>query len=216
MLSNLFASLFNLENSLQWNLVLIAIALCSFFGLSIFLERLFYLKRAQNDTNSLLLKLRRSINDGNIVDAITVCDENPGAISSIVKAGLVKHASEKERIESAMERSGKLEIALLEKNVQILSIIAHITPLIGLLGTVLGFIEAFGQMRLSGLVDISTTKLGEAMEYALISTAAGLSIAIPAVVAYNYLVSRIDQFVLEIQTTALEVVDILIYREEPI
>lgn len=198
----------------SWNLVLIAILLCSLFGMTIFLERLFYLKKAQRDTNSLLLALRRSISEGNIIEAVAICEKSGGAIANIVKAGLMKHSSAKERIESVMERCGLVEIALLEKNAKVLSIIAHIAPLIGLLGTVLGFIEAFGQMRLSGLMDISATRLGEAMEYALITTAAGLAVAIPAVIAYNYLVSRIESFVLEIQTSAQEVVDLLVYREE--
>src|SRR5690606_20155710 len=113
-------------------------------------------------------------------------------------------------IESGMEIAGLGEIARLEKNAKILSIIAHITPLIGLLGTVLGFIQAFSEMRVSGLMDISTTRVGEAMEYALVTTAAGLVVAIPAVVAYNYLVSRVKGIVLEIQTTSSEVVDLLV------
>jgi biopolymer transport protein ExbB len=113
-----------------------------------------------------------------------------------------------------MEMSGLIEIAQLEKNAKILSIIAYIAPLIGLLGTVLGFIQAFSEMRTSGLVDISSTRIGEAMEYALVTTAAGLVVAIPSIIAYNYLVSRVEGFVLEIQTTASEIVDMLVYREE--
>lgn len=195
-------------------MVLVAIALCSLFGMAIFLERFFYLRRAEGDTNTLLLQLRQSICDGNFVEAITICEGSGGAVANIIKAGLMKHHCSRERIESAMEMSGLIEIAQLEKNAKILSIIAHIAPLIGLLGTVLGFIEAFGQMRLSGLVDISATRLGEAMEYALVTTAAGLAVAIPAVVAYNYLVSRVEGFILEIQTAAAEVVDLLVYRVE--
>jgi biopolymer transport protein ExbB len=95
-----------------------------------------------------------------------------------------------------------------------LSVIAYIAPLIGLLGTVLGFIQAFGEMRTSGLVDISATRLGEAMEYALVTTAAGLVVAIPSVIAYNYIVSRIEGFILEMQTTSAEIVDILIHRDD--
>ena len=113
-----------------------------------------------------------------------------------------------------MELSGLIEISRLEKNAKILSIIASITPLIGLLGTVLGFIQAFAEMRTSGLVDISATRLGEAMEYALVTTAAGLVVAIPCVIAYNYIVSRVEGFILEIQTTSSEIVNLLIHREE--
>jgi len=198
----------------QWNIILAAIVLCSLFGMAIFIERLLCLKRAESDTNQLLLCLRQNISDGNLVEAIATCEESGGAVANIIKAGLMKHNCSKERMESAMEMSGLIEIAQLEKNAKVLSILAHIAPLIGLLGTVLGFIEAFGEMRLSGLVDISTTRLGEAMEYALITTAAGLAIAIPAVIAYNYLVSRIEGFILEMQVAAAETVDLLAYREE--
>ena len=109
---------------------------------------------------------------------------------------------------------GSVEIAHLERNAKILSIIGYITPLIGLLGTVLGFIQAFSEMRMSGLVDISATRIGEAMEYALVTTAAGLVVAIPSIIAYNYIVSRVEGFILEIQTTSSEVVDLLVDREE--
>ena len=110
-----------------------------------------------------------------------------------------------------------LHVFHLEKNAKILSIIAHIAPLIGLLGTVLGFIQAFAEMRASGLVDISATRIGDAMEYALVSTAAGLVVAIPSVIAFNYIVSRVEGFVLEIQTTSAEIVDLLMeQKQEPL
>ena len=102
----------------------------------------------------------------------------------------------------------------MEKNARILSIIAHVAPLIGLLGTVLGFIKAFAEMRMSRLVEISATQIGEAMEYALVTTAAGLVVAIPAVIGYNYLVSRVEGVVVEVQATAAEVVDLLMERQE--
>ncbi len=157
--------------------------------------------------------MRKTIREGNIVAAIQICEEAGGTIAAIMKAGLLKHHRGKEQIESAMEIAGLIEIARLEKNAKILSIIAHIAPLIGLLGTVLGFIQAFGEMRLSGLVDISATRIGEAMEYALVTTAAGLVVAIPSALAYNYIVSRVEGFVLEIQTTSAEIVDLLLERE---
>jgi biopolymer transport protein ExbB len=67
---------------------------------------------------------------------------------------------------------------------------------------------------MSGLVDISATRIGEAMEYALVTTAFGLVVAIPSVLAYNYIVSRVEGFVLEIQTTSSEIVDMLVHRED--
>lgn len=201
--------------SSNWNIILIIIGACSLVSFTIFIERMIQLRRAEIDTNRFIISLRQVIKEGNIVEAIQLCEGTGGTIANIIKAGLTKHHREQERIENAMEISGLIEIAQLEKNAKILSVIAHIAPLVGLLGTVLGFIQAFGEMRLSGLVDISATRLGEAMEYALVSTAAGLVVAIPSVLAYNYIVSRVEGFVLEIQTTSAEIVDLLLlHRQE--
>lgn len=207
-----FSSWFQYNSN--WNIILIVIAGCSILSFTIFIERLLHLRKSEIDTNKFIIEIRNIINDGNIVEAIHLCEKTGGTIANIVKSGLVKHNRSKEQIENAMEMSGLIEIAQLEKNAKILSIIAHIAPLIGLLGTVLGFIQAFAEMRMSGLMDISATRIGEAMEYALVTTAAGLVVAIPSVIAYNYIVSRIEGFVLEIQTTSSEVVDLLVHREQ--
>lgn len=205
------ASLFNYGSN--WNLILFIIIGCSIVSFTIFIERLMQLHRSEIDTNQFILAIRKIIKDGNIVQAIHTCEQTGGTIAAIMKAGIIKYNRGKEQIESAMEIAGLIEIARLEKNAKILSIIAHIAPLIGLLGTVLGFIQAFAEMRLSGLVDISATRIGEAMEYALVTTAAGLVVAIPSVLAYNYIVSRIEGFVLEIQTASAEIVDLLLDHE---
>jgi biopolymer transport protein ExbB len=198
----------------NWNLILILIGICSVISIAIFIERLLHLKKAEVNTTSFVIQSRKFIEHGNIVEAIKFCDDIGGAIGNIVKAGLVRHNQSKERMEKAMEMCGLIEIAKLEKNAKILSIIAYIAPLIGLLGTVLGFIQAFSEMRISGLMDISTTRIGEAMEFALVTTAAGLVVAIPTVIAYNYIVSRIENLTLEIQTTSTEIVDLLQHHDD--
>ncbi|OJU81816.1 MAG: biopolymer transporter ExbB [Chlamydia sp. 32-24] len=194
----------------NWNIILLIIGICSVLSCAIFIERILFLNKSQLDTNQFIIRLRHTIKNGNIVEAIQICEELGGCIANVIQAGLSKHTKGKEQIESAMQRRGMIEIAELERNAKILSIIAYITPLIGLLGTVIGFIQAFSEMRMSNLVDISATNLGAAMEYALVTTAAGLVVAIPTVIAYNYIVHRIEQFILEIQTTSSEVVDLLI------
>ncbi len=207
-----------LQSLAEWvaslNLVLVIIFICSIVGVGVFIERLTYLKKIEVDTSALVIRLRQILEVGNLVDAIEACDSEKGAVSNIVKAGLSKHDRPREQIENAMEMRGLIEIAKMEKNARILSVIAHTAPLIGLLGTVLGFIKAFGEMRLSSLMEISGHQIGSAMEYALVTTAAGLVVAIPAVIAYNYVVSRIEGMIVEIQVTASEVVDLLINRQE--
>lgn len=211
-IANTLANLFQMTSN--WNIILFVIGGCSIVSFTIFIERFIHLNRSEADTNKLIIALRNSIKEGNIIEALQICENTGGTVANIVKAGIERHHRDQEHIERAMELSGYVEIAQLEKNAKILSIIAYIAPLIGLLGTVLGFIQAFAEMRMSGLVDISATKLGEAMEYALITTAAGLVVAIPSVIAYNYIVSRIEGFILEIQTTSSEIVDLLVYRDE--
>lgn len=198
----------------NWNIILLIIGGCSVVALTVLIDRLRFLRRSEIDTNKFIIEIRKAIKDGNIIQAIQVCEHTPGTVSNIVKAGLIRHNKDKELIENAMEVSGMIEIAKLERNAKILSILSHLTPLIGLLGTVLGFIQAFSEMRVSGMVDISATRIGEALEYALVTTAAGLVVAIPSVIAYNYLVSRIEGFVLEIQATSSEIVDLLMDRQE--
>jgi biopolymer transport protein ExbB len=199
----------------EGNAILVIIAGCSLLAMSIFFERLLHLKKSEINTNKFIIHLRKVIQEQNIIEGVRICEETGGAIANIVKVGLMKHERGREEIEASMEIAALSEIARIEKNAKILSIISHITPLIGLLGTVLGFIQAFSEMRASGLMDISTTRVGESMEYALVTTAAGLVVAIPTLVAYNYLVSRVKGLVLEMQITASEVVDLLCNRKAP-
>ena len=198
----------------NWNLVLVVLILCSIIAAAVFLERMLYFRKMETDTTSFLLLIRQSIEEGNIVDAIGRCEETRGAVSNIVKAGLLKHDALRDEIENSMELRGLIEISKMEKNARILSMISHTAPLIGLLGTVIGFIKAFGEMRVSRLVEISSSQIGAAMEYALVTTAAGLVIAIPTVLAYNYLVSRVEAMTIDIQATASEVVDLIIARQD--
>lgn len=187
------------------------LAICSLAALAVFLERMMVLKKADMDSDALLLKLRQPLQEGDLVEAIRYCQEQPGPVSNIIKAGLMRHDLGMDRVEAAMESSGRLEIAGLERGARLLAIISHVAPLLGLLGTVVGFIEAFGQMRASGLVDITSSHLGAALEYALMTTAVGLAVAIPSLMGYHYIVSRVESFVLEIQTVASEVVEILLF-----
>lgn len=198
----------------QGNSILFVIFGCSMVASTIFIERLFAFRRAEIDTNKFLIRLRQAIRSHQLASALQLCEQSEGCVAKVVAAALNKYSHGKEEMQASMEIAGLKEIARLEKNAKILSVIAHIAPLIGLLGTVVGFIEAFSEMRLSGLIDISTTRIGQAMEYALITTAAGLAVAIPCVVAYNYLVSRIQSLVLEMQTTSAEVTDLLTSQEE--
>ncbi|MCB1119761.1 MAG: MotA/TolQ/ExbB proton channel family protein [Chlamydiia bacterium] len=196
------------------NGLLILIGICSVVSMTVFIERLLKFQKNETNTSTLLIRLRQAIQEKSMLEALNICDQVGGSIATVIRTGLSRHQRTKEEIEAAMELSGQVEIAAWERNTKLLSMIAHLAPLIGLLGTVIGFIQAFAEMRLSGMVDISTTRLGEAMEFALVTTACGLAVAIPSVIAYNYLVSRIEQLALQMRQTASEVVDLLIYQDD--
>ena len=208
----LLANLFSYGTN--WNIILLILIACSIAAFTVFIERLMQLRRAEIDTNQFIIRIRKAIKDGNVIEGIQICEDTGGPIASIVKAGLIKHNRSKDQIESAMEISGLIEISRLEKNAKVLSIIAYIAPLIGLLGNGFRIYPGLLEIRISGLVDISATRIGEAMEYALVTTAAGLVVAIPSILAYNYIVSRVEGFVLEMQTSSAEIVDLLLNREE--
>jgi biopolymer transport protein ExbB len=201
-----------LQQVLGGNVILLVLIIFSILSVGIFFERLLVLRRSEIDTNDFILKIKEAVNNQNIIEGLRMCEQTGGAVAHIVRSGLLKHNRSREEIEGCMQTTGLCEIAKLEKNARFLSVIAHVTPLIGLLGTVLGFIQAFSEMRLSGLMDISTSKVGEAMEYALITTAAGLIVAIPTLLAYNYLAGRIQRLVLEMQTVSSEILEMLIYE----
>lgn len=196
------------------NLILLLIGCCSVISLTVFIERLIHIKKAESDNDELLMSLRKQIEEGNHTEAIRICEHVGGAVARILQTGLARHLQTRDRIENSMQVKGMSEIAALEKNAKILSIIATLCPLLGLLGTVMGFIHAFAEMRLSGLTDISTSRIGEALEYALVTTAAGLVIAIPTIIAYNYIISRIESLVLEMQITSSEIVDLIEHHQD--
>src|ERR1700722_6524966 len=106
----------------EWNLILVIIGGCSLIALTFFIERLFYFKKAEVDANRFIITLRETILEKNIIEAIGVCEETKGALSHIIKAGLLKHERSKEEITSGMELAGLYEVAKLEKNAKILSI----------------------------------------------------------------------------------------------
>jgi len=192
------------------------IGFCSVLALTIFIERLFHFHRAQIDTEKFMTGIRNIIKKGKITEAISICDETPGPVAHIVKAGLLKHDDQKEEIKESIEDAGLHEVPRFEKNLVVLATIAHVTPLLGLLGTVTGMIKAF--MRIQDISAkagiVNPADLAGGIWEALVTTAAGLTVAIPAYVAYNYLVSRVDSLVLDMEKSATELVNILAARGE--
>lgn len=193
--------------------IMIPIILGSVLALAIVVERMFHLHRAQIDTEKFMLGIRNILTKGNIVEAITICNNTPGPVAHILKAGIAKHDKGKNEIKEAIEEAGLQEVPRMEKNLSVLITLAHIEPLLGLLGTVTGMIKCFMQIqKFHGVVN--PADLAGGIWEALITTAAGLVVAIPAYVAYNYLVTRVEGFILDMEKTANQLVKILEGQEE--
>lgn len=196
--------------------VMYPIILCSVLALAIILERLYRLYKARIDTGQFMDSISQTLKRNRVMDAVQMCEATPGPIASIVKAGILKHDRTKTEIKEAIEDAGLFEIPALEKNLVTLATIAHISPLLGLLGTVTGLVRCFQTIQLKATSSsvVSPGDLAGGIWEALITTVAGLLVAIPTFVAYNFLVSRVDNFVLEMERSATEVVNILSERGE--
>lgn len=191
--------------------VMIPILLCSILAFAIIIERFVYLQKAKIDTKKFMDDISTSLKRNRIMEAIDMCEQTPGPIANILKSGILKHDRTRHEIREAIEDAGLHEIPKLEKNVGLLATIAHISPLLGLLGTVTGMVRAFQivQEKSTILNPVSPADLAGGIWEALITTVAGLIVAIPTLAAYNYFVSRVNNFILEIETSATDLINIL-------
>jgi len=196
----------SLGGPLMW-LILLNAAI----AVGIFLEKVFHFHRAQINTTDFVNGIRNALKRGNVIEAIALCDETPGPVAQVVKAGTANRERSREEIREAMENAARTEIARLERRLVVLATIAQITPLLGFLGTVLGMIQMFKVIQEAQLP--SPGQLAGGVWEALLTTAAGLVVAVPAYVAYNYLVSRVQNLVLDMEKAANEFITFLSRRE---
>jgi len=191
-------SLFKLIN--DGGPVMILLLIMSVVALAVIIERWWALHKAKINVNEFLAKIRKALIVGkSIRDAIKVCEQYRGPVASIMKAGLLKYGQPKEDIEKSIENAALYEISRLEKRLVILASIANIAPLLGFLGTVTGMINSFDALAEAGLSNPGA--VAEGISEALITTAGGLTIAIPVQLAYNYFMSQINRSVRDIETS---------------
>jgi len=185
---------------IMWLLII-----CSVIALIIFFERWFHLHRAQINVGELLHGLINVLKRGNLIEAITLCEETPGPVSHILKAVILRYAQNDLNLKQAASNSALDEIPRMERKMNILATITYVAPMLGILGTVLGLIDAFQIIQIQGFV-ININGLSGAMWEALLNTAFGLCIAIPCHIAYNYLVTRIQTIVTEMDKASSEII----------
>src|SRR5512143_1953731 len=171
----------------QGGLVLYVILLISAVAIVVFIERFLHCHRAQINSTEFLNGVRTVLKRNNVVEALSICDATPGPVARLVKTAILNRENGRERVREALEEAGLAEVPRLEEKLNLLATIAQLAPLLGLLGTVLGFIEVFMAMQQDGL-HAHLGILSDGIWKALICAATGLAVAIPAHAGYNYLI----------------------------
>ncbi len=195
----------------QGGWVMYVILLASVIALAVFIERLFYLRKVTGNAKIVIEKMREKLRGMRVDEAIAVCENHPGPAANIIHAGLMVADQKREVIERSMEDAAKYEIPKLNRHLPVLSTIVSISTLLGLLGTVLGMIVSSSVLSTQGMSDPS--KLIGGIAQALITTAAGLIVAIPALIGYNYIVAKIDNIISDIEITTTEIIRLLKQKE---
>jgi biopolymer transport protein ExbB len=180
--------------------IMVPLGLCSVVAVMITIERLLTLRRSRVLPREIL-GVVDSVQPGKDLSvAISICAQNPGAFSDIMRVGL-EHADESwQQARDAILDAGRQETPRLERHLVWLETIAAVAPLLGLLGTVLGMIKVFASISIQGLGDPQV--LSEGISEAMITTAVGLAIGIPTLVAYNLLAARAEAMIVEIEAQA--------------
>jgi biopolymer transport protein ExbB len=187
------------------------ILLCSIFAMAIILEKFWHVNKIRIDTQQFLSSVLEKMKRHQVKEALEICEKTKSPISHILKAGILKYDRPRPQIKEAIEDASLYEIPRLEKNLSMLATIAHISPLLGLLGTVAGMVRCFQtiQAKATSFHPVSPGDLAGGIWEALLTTVAGLIVAIPTFIAYNYLVSRINSFILEMEKASTELVNFL-------
>jgi len=176
--------------------------------LVVFIERLLHYHRAQINSTEFLNGVRNVLKRENVVEALSICDATPGPVARLVKTAILNRDRGREGVRDALEEAGLLEVPRLEDKLNLLATIAQIAPLMGLLGTVMGFMKMFLELQHEGTF-ATPDRLAGGIWGALISMAAGLAVAIPTYAGYNYLVNRVNSIVLDMEKASTEILNIV-------
>ena len=198
---------------MRWPLLL-----CSILGLTFIIERVMSVikLRPKIRVEQLVNRITEALRNDNIMEAVSICEEAGGPLANVVKAGLLRYSQgmieektvSKDDVSEAVDEATILEVPQLEKNLIILPTIYQVSPLLGLLGTVMGMVRAFTAIALKGTGDPQL--LAGGISEALLTTVIGLFIAIIVMIAYQILVSLVDRHILEIQQVSTEIVNTLV------
>ncbi len=195
--------LFNKGGPFMWPLLFSLV-----IGIAVIFERLWTLSRASINTKKFMGQVQEALERDGVEGAVNVCANTRGPIASIFHAGLLRLDRGLESVERAIEDAGSIEMAFLERGMIWLATIANVAPMLGFLGTVSGMIRAFEAIARAG--DVEPSLVASGISEALITTATGLTIAIPIQAFHNYFVSRIDKIVIDMEESSSALVDTLV------
>ena len=188
------------------------ILVCSVIAIAVFAERLFYFHRATIHVGEFLQGLSNLVQRLNFAEALHESAGTPGPVARVIHAAIIRHDAPRAELREIVQEAGQLEVPKLERFLGVLATLAYVAPLLGLLGTVAGMIDAFGTLSSSGGY-ATVTELSNGVYKSLLTTAAGLVVATPTFVAYSYLSSRVNSLMHEMERAGIEVVHMLTDRE---
>jgi biopolymer transport protein ExbB len=181
----------------------------SVLAATVAIERFIVFSKAKINVNEFLTKIRKALLvNRNVKEAIKVCEQNKGPVASVMKAGLLRYGQPRDEIEKTIENAALYELDRLEKRLGVLGTTANVAPMLGFLGTVAGMIRSFATLAEQGLTNPAAVAVG--ISEALITTATGLIIAIPAQLIYNWYTTKITRFVRDIETASNMLVETFI------
>ncbi|MEL4456577.1 MotA/TolQ/ExbB proton channel family protein [Lutimonas vermicola] len=177
-------------------------------GLAIAIERIIYLNMATTNTEKLVNDVEEAMGSGGVEAAKELCRNTKGPVASIFYQGLDRMDEGVDAAEKAVVAYGGVQMGLLEKNVSWLSLFIALAPMLGFMGTVIGMISAFDSIEAAG--DISPAVVAGGIKVALLTTVFGLVVAIILQIFYNYIISKIDSIVNNMEDASIKLVDLLI------
>jgi len=185
-----------------------ALLLTLIFGLALAIERIIYLNLATTNTRKLLDNVETALESGGVDAAKEICRDTRGPVASIFYQGLDRADEGVEAAEKSLVAYGSVQMGLLEKNLSWISLFIAIAPMLGFMGTVIGMIAAFDQIRMAG--NVSAQLVAGGIQIALITTVTGLIIAVILQIFYNYILSKIDSLVNSMEDSSITLIDLLI------
>ena len=188
------------------------ILVCSIISIAVFAERLLYFHRASIYVGEFLQGLSNLISRRNFAEALHESAGTPGPVARVIHAAIIRHDSPRSELREIVQEAGQLEVPKLERFLGVLATIAFLAPLLGLLGTVAGIIDAFSTIAANGGL-ATVTELSTGVYKSLLTTAAGLVVATPTFAAYSYLSSRVNTIMHEMERAGIEVVHMLTEQE---